>query len=78
MITVTFIVLLFSWIPLLNVVVGLAGLLISLVILLINCYFAYIAIQSSMNIHDQSKALMTLIFSFLGTGLALMIINAIF
>lgn len=75
---ITFIVFLFSWIPLLNVIIGLAGLIISLGILLVNCYFAYLAVQSSMNIRDQGKAVMTLLFSFLGTGLALLIIGMIF
>jgi hypothetical protein len=75
---VTFIVLLLSWVPLLNVLVGLAGFVVSLVILLVNCYFAYIAVQSSMNIRDQGKALTTLIFSFLGTVLTYWIISAIF
>jgi hypothetical protein len=75
---ISFIVFLFSWIPLLNVLIGLAGFVIGLAILLVNCYFAYIAVQSSMNIRDQGKALTTLGLAVVGTIIIQMVLLAIF
>jgi len=50
-----------SFIPLLGFLAVIAGGLISLVILLAQAYFAYLAVQSSMNILDQGKAIITLV-----------------
>jgi hypothetical protein len=69
-----FVVWLFSFIPVLGFLVGFAGLLIGIAILLAQAYFAYVAVQSSMNIRDQGKAIITLALAVVGTFLAQMII----
>lgn len=72
---VGFIVILFSFIPILNVLAGLAGALIALIILVVQVYFAYLAVQSSMNIVDQGKAFITLGGAFVATVLILFILG---
>lgn len=67
----------FSFIPVLNVLVALLGALAALLILLVQAYFAYIAVQSSMNIRDQGKALTTLGLAVLGTFVIQIIIGLI-
>lgn len=64
---VTFVVRLLGSIPLLGFLIGLAGGLIGLVFLVVQSYFAYLAVQSSMNIHDQGKAIITLVLSVLAS-----------
>ncbi|MEI6776686.1 MAG: YIP1 family protein [Chloroflexales bacterium] len=67
----------FHFIPFLGAMVALLGMLISLVILLAQAYFAYIAVQSSMNILDQGKALTTLGLAVIGTFIVQVMILAI-
>ncbi|NJN19509.1 MAG: YIP1 family protein [Oscillochloris sp.] len=67
----------FGFIPLLNVLVALAALVVGLIILLAQAYFAYLAVQSSMNIHDQSKAIITLVLSVIGSFIVQAVIGAI-
>lgn len=64
---VTLIVTLFAWVPLLNALVGFAALLVGLVLLVVQVYYAYLAIQASMNLRDQTKSLVVLGLSFLAT-----------
>jgi hypothetical protein len=51
--------------------------IVSLLILLVQAYFAYIAVQSSMNIRDQGKAITTLLLAVVGTFIAQMLIGII-
>lgn len=67
----------FAWVPILNILVGLAGLVVALLILLVQVYFAYLAVQSSMNIHDQGKAVITLGGAFLATILLQIVLNSL-
>ena len=67
----------FHFIPILGTLIGLLGLVVSLLILLVQAYFAYIAVQSSMNILDQSKALTTLGLAVVGTFVVQIVISAI-
>lgn len=53
---------LLSAVPILGFLAGLA----SLVVLVINCFFAYLAVQSSMNILNQGNAIITLVGAFIG------------
>jgi hypothetical protein len=67
----------FHFIPVLGALVAVLGLLVALVILLAQAYFAYIAVQSSMNIRDQGKALTTLGLAVVGTLIVQMLVAAI-
>ena len=67
---------LFSWIPILGFLVGLAGALVGLLVLLVQAYFAYLAVQSSMNILDPGKAIITLVAAVLGSFVVQMILGA--
>jgi hypothetical protein len=73
-----FVAWLFSFIPLLGWLVGLLVGLIGLAILLVQAYFAYVAVQSSMNIRDQTRALITLGLAVVGTLVIQLIVGAIF
>ncbi len=73
-----FIFSLFAWIPLVNIIVGLATLLIGLLLMLVQIYYGYLAIQSSMNLRDQSQALITLILSFATSAVVMGMIGMVF
>jgi hypothetical protein len=75
---VTLLAWILSLIPLLGGLFALLGGLISLLILLAQAYFAYIAVQSSMNIRDQSKAITTLLLSVVGTFVVQLVIGGMF
>jgi hypothetical protein len=75
---ISFVVSLLGSIPLLGALIGLAGLLVSLGFLLGWAYFAYLAVQSSMNIHDQGKAIITLVLSVIGSFVVQAILGSIF
>ncbi len=75
---VTLVAWVLSLIPLLGGLFFLLGGLVTLLILVIQAYFAYIAVQSSMNIRDQGKALTTLGLAVIGTLIVQLIIAAIF
>lgn len=51
--------------------------LLVIVALVINVYFAYLAVQSSMNLRESGKIWVTLVVAFVGTLLASMVIAAI-
>ncbi|MEI7645593.1 MAG: YIP1 family protein [Chloroflexales bacterium] len=68
----------FHFIPVLGALVALLGMLVALVILLVQAYFAYIAVQSSMNIRDQSKAVMTLGLAVVGSFVVQLVISGMF
>jgi hypothetical protein len=72
------IVFLLGWIPFLGALIGLLGLLIGLAILVGQAYYAYLAVQSSMNISDPSKALTVLGVSVVGTFLIQLVLSFIF
>jgi hypothetical protein len=65
------------WIPVLGALIGLAGFLVGLLILLAQVYFGYLAVQSSMNIHDSTKALIVLVLSAVGAFVAQLILGGI-
>lgn len=75
---ITFIVQLLGSIPLLGALIGLLGFLVSLLFLIVQAYFAYLAVQSSMNIHDQSRSLVVLVLSVVGTFLITAILGSMF
>ncbi|MFC4452464.1 YIP1 family protein [Deinococcus sonorensis] len=54
-------------------IIPILGWLVSFVLGLINVYFGYLAVQSSMNIRDQAGAIVTLVLS----GVGLVIVNAL-
>lgn len=71
------IIVLFSWIPVLNLLVGLAGLVVALLMLAVQIYYAYLAVQSGMNIRTGSQAAITLVLAFLATLLVTTVITSI-
>ena len=71
------IIVLFSWIPILNLLVGLAGLVVALLILAVQIYYAYLAVQSGMNIRTGSQAAITLVLAFLATFIVSAILTSI-
>lgn len=75
---ISFVVALLGAIPLLGALIGLAGFLISLIFLLGWAYFAYLAVQSSMNIHDQGKAIITLVLSVIASFIVQAVLGSIF
>jgi hypothetical protein len=72
------IVWLFSFIPVLGFLVGILGFLVSLLILVVQAYFAYIAVQSSMNIHDSTKAIITLVLAVVASMVVQLVLGSIF
>ncbi|RRR76743.1 MAG: DUF1282 domain-containing protein [Candidatus Viridilinea halotolerans] len=69
---------LFAWVPLINILVAFVGLIVGLALLLVQVYYAYIAVQSSMNLVNQSQALITLVLSSVGTFIVMLLVAAIF
>jgi Yip1 domain len=68
----------FAWVPVLGGLVALLALLVSLAILAGQVYYAYLAVQSSMNIRDQGKALILLGLSFVATLVVMGMVGWIF
>lgn len=68
---------LLAFIPIINILAGLAALAIGLLMLVIQAYFAYLAVQSSMNIHDQTKAIITLVLAVVGAFIVQAIVAGI-
>lgn len=66
---------LFGIIPLLG---PLFVFVVALILLVVQAYFAYLAVQSSMNIADTGKSFMTLGGAIIGTLLIMVIIRAVF
>lgn len=69
---------LLGFIPIINILAGLAGLAAAILVLVIQVYFGYLAVQSSMNLREQGKALATLGLAWLGTVVALIVVGMIF
>jgi hypothetical protein len=74
---VALIIVLFSWVPILNILVGLAGLVVSLLMLAVQIYYAYLAVQSGMNLRTSSQAVIVLVLAFLATLLVSALIGLI-
>lgn len=72
------VVFLFAWIPLINVIVGLVGAIIGILLMLVQIYYGYLAIQSSMNLRDQTQSLIVLILSFIASAVVMGIVGWIF
>jgi hypothetical protein len=68
---------LLGWIPVLGAIVALAGGLVAILVLLAQVYFGYLAVQSSMNIHDQGRSLIVLVLSAFGAAIATLVIGAV-
>lgn len=75
---VSFVVALLGSIPLLGALIGLAGFVVGLAFLLGWAYFAYLAVQSSMNIHDQGKAIITLVLSVVASFVVQLVLGSVF
>ncbi|MEI6179835.1 MAG: YIP1 family protein [Chloroflexales bacterium] len=74
----SFVVALLGWIPLIGWLVGFAGGIVSILLLVVQVYYAYLAVQSSMNLRDQSQALTVLILSFVTSAVAIGLVAWIF
>jgi len=66
----TFIMALLGDLPVLGWLIGLAGVVGAIIVLVAQAYFGFLAVQSSMNIRDSGKALLVLVLSVLGTIVA--------
>lgn len=75
---VGFVVLLFAWVPLINVLVGFAGAIVGILLLLVQVYYAYLAVQASMNLRDQTQSIVVLVLSFLATAVVMLLVGWIF
>jgi hypothetical protein len=67
----------FNLIPVVNILTNFAGFLVQIFIMIIQVYFGYLAVQSSMNLRDQTKAMLTLGLSWVGTLIVLFIVGMI-
>jgi hypothetical protein len=72
----TLLLTIFNLIPILGALAGLAGLFIWIFIMIIQVYFGYLAVQSSMNLRDN-QAMITLALAWLGTIVALGVLGGI-
>lgn len=75
---ISLIVMLFAWIPLINVVVGLVAAIVGILLLLVQIYYGYLAIQASMNLRDQTQAIVVLLLSFLASAVVMGLVGWIF
>jgi hypothetical protein len=74
---VALVIVLFSWVPILNILVGLVGLVVSLLMLAVQIYYAYLAVQSGMNLRTGSQAAIVLVLAFLATLLVSVLLGSI-
>ncbi len=73
----TFIIALLGGLPLLGWLIGLGGAVASILVLLAQIYFGFLAVQSSMNIADQGRALLVLVLAGVGTLIAQLVLAGI-
>lgn len=62
-----FIATLLGSLPVLGWLIGLAGTVGAIIVLVAQAFFGFLAVQSSMNIRDRRKALLVLVLSVIGT-----------
>lgn len=72
------IVSLFAWIPIINLLIGFAAALIGILLLIVQIYYGYLAVQSSMNLRDQTQAIIVLVLSFVASAVMMGVIGFIF
>jgi hypothetical protein len=75
---ITLLILVFSWVPLLNVLVAIVGGLVGLLIAVIQIYFGYLAVQSSMNVNDTGRAVVILVLAAIGSIIVRLLIGSLF
>lgn len=75
---VGFVVTLFAWVPLINLIVGLIGAIVGILLLVVQIYYGYIAVQASMNLRDQTQAVIVLVLSFIVTAVVMGMVGWIF
>jgi hypothetical protein len=73
----TFLVALLGGIPLLGGLIGLGAAVGAILVLLAQIYFGFLAVQSSMNIHDQGRALLVLVLAGIGTLVGQLVLGLI-
>ncbi|GAB4425235.1 MAG: YIP1 family protein [Chloroflexi bacterium OHK40] len=73
-----FVVSLLVWIPLLGGLVALLGALASIALLVVQVYYAYLAVQSSMNIRDPGRSALLLVISFIVTAVVMGLVAWVF
>lgn len=74
----SFIVALFVWVPLLGALVGLAAGLVGILLMLVQIYYGYLAVQSSMNLRNPTQAIIVLVLAFIAAALVMGIVSWIF
>lgn len=73
---ITLIVVIFAFIPFVNLLVGIIALLVALALVVVQVYLGYLAVQSSMNLRGQ-PALITLIVAALITFIVSLVLGSI-
>ncbi|WP_425146808.1 YIP1 family protein [Deinococcus sp.] len=58
-------------------IIPILGALVAFILSLVNIYFGYLAVQSSMNIRDQGSAILTLVLSWVGLFIITLILTAL-
>ncbi len=75
---VGFVVTLFAWVPVINLLVGFIGAIVGILLLLVQIYYGYLAVQASMNLRDQTQSVVVLVLSFLASAVLMGLIGWIF
>ncbi|MFV9503078.1 MAG: YIP1 family protein [Oscillochloridaceae bacterium umkhey_bin13] len=69
---------LFAWVPLINILVGFVAAIVGILLLLVQIFYGYLAVQSSMNLRNQTQAVIVLVLSFVGSAVIMGMISLVF
>jgi hypothetical protein len=58
-------------------IIPILGAVVAFILGLVNIYFGYLAVQSSMNLRDSTSAIVTLVLSYVGSAIIVGIVTAI-
>ena len=58
-------------------IIPILGALVAFILGLINIYFGYLAVQSSMNLRDSTSAIVTLVLSYIGSAIVIGILTSL-
>ena len=58
-------------------IIPILGTLVAFILGLVNIYFGYLAVQSSMNLRDSTSAIVTLVLSYIGSAIVIGILTSL-
>jgi len=58
-------------------IIPILGALVAFILGLVNIYFGYLAVQSSMNLRDSTSAIVTLVLSYIGSAIVIGILTSL-